>query len=71
MDIERIDWWGNELNKCKENPYHFVTNYLLVNGKKFTTLYTEKEFNEQHKKVIQDHLEQLIKKTNGNTIHPK
>lgn len=30
-----------------------------------------KEKLEEHKKIIQDHLEKLIKETNGNTIHPK
>lgn len=38
---------GDELeyDKCKDSPYYFATKYLVVNGKPFTTRYTEDEFN--------------------------
>lgn len=34
-----------ELEKCKENPYYFATKYLTINGKPYTTVLTEEEFN--------------------------
>lgn len=42
---EHIDW-EEELEKCKESPYYFATNYMTVDGKPFTTHYSEREFNE-------------------------
>lgn len=35
-----------EFNKCTENPYYFATKYLTINGRKFTTMLTESEFND-------------------------
>lgn len=41
---------NTELEKCKNSPYYFVTNYLYIKTaeglKKFTTRLTEKEFND-------------------------
>ena len=37
--------WNEELEKCKKSPYYFATKYLTVNGKPFTTLHSEEEFN--------------------------
>jgi len=37
-----------EFNKCTENPYYFATKYLTINGRKFTTMLTESEFNDIH-----------------------
>lgn len=37
-----------EFNKCKENPYYFATKYLTINGKRFTTSLSEKDFNNIH-----------------------
>lgn len=34
-----------EIEKCRSNPYYFATKYLTVDGKPFTTLMTEREFN--------------------------
>ncbi len=34
-----------EMDKCKNNPYYFFTTYFIVNGKKATTILSEKEFN--------------------------
>jgi len=36
----------SEIDKCKESPYYFYTNYVTVNGKLATTHLTEKEFND-------------------------
>lgn len=44
----------NEIIKCRENPYYFATKYLTVNGKPFTTLLTEQEFNKQVKDYLKD-----------------
>jgi len=35
----------SELEKCKNSPYYFATNYMTCNGKPFTTHLTEEEFN--------------------------
>ena len=35
----------SEIEKCKESPYYFYTNYITVNGKLATTLLSEKDFN--------------------------
>lgn len=40
-----------EIKKCQKSPHYFATNYLVVDGKKFTTLLTEKEFNELYENV--------------------
>ncbi len=42
-ELNRFD----EVQKCKASPYYYATTYLLINGKRFTTLLTEDEFNEQ------------------------
>jgi len=36
---------GEEYYKCLNSPYYYATKYLLVDGKPFTTNYTEEEFN--------------------------
>lgn len=41
-----------ELKKCQESPYYFATNYLVVDGKRFKTLLTEKQFNELAERVV-------------------
>lgn len=43
MDVEKV---AEECKKCAESPYYFMTNYVIVDGKPFTTLLQEKEFNE-------------------------
>lgn len=35
-----------ELQKCIDSPYYYMTTYYTVNGKVFTSIYSEKEFNE-------------------------
>ena len=40
-----------EFEKCKENPYYFMTKYWKVNGKLFTTILSEEEFNNQFKNL--------------------
>ena len=40
-----------EIKKCKESPYYFATNYLVVDGRKFKTVLTEKQFNELFENV--------------------
>lgn len=40
-----------ELQKCKDNPYYFMTTYWKVDGKSFTTHLTEEEFNKQFKQM--------------------
>ena len=32
-----------EIKKCKESPYYFATNYLVIDGRKFKTILTEKQ----------------------------
>lgn len=34
-----------EIARCNRSPYYFATKYLRINGKPFTTLLSEKEFN--------------------------
>ena len=34
-----------EIKKCQESPYYFATNYLIVDGRRFSTTLNEKEFN--------------------------
>jgi meiotically up-regulated gene 157 (Mug157) protein len=36
---------ADEIAKCKDNPYYFATNYMIVSGKPFTTSLTEHQFN--------------------------
>lgn len=43
-----------EVKKCSESPYYFMTNYYLVNGKKFTTILDESSFNAYFKAVTQN-----------------
>jgi hypothetical protein len=38
-------YFKEELEKCKESPYYYFTNYYIINGEKATTRLTEKEFN--------------------------
>jgi len=38
-----------EYNKCRNSPYYFMTKYMTVNGKPFTTELTEEEFNKKVK----------------------
>lgn len=35
------------IEKCKNSPYFFATNYLTINGKPFSTMLSEEEFNKQ------------------------
>lgn len=44
-----IEQNNKEFEKCKTNPYYFATTYLTINGKPFTTILTEEEFNKQFK----------------------
>lgn len=43
-----------ECKKCAESPWYFATKYLTIDGKPFTTLLSEEEFNDvffsRHKK---------------------
>ena len=39
----------SEFKKCKESPYYFFKNYVLVDGKPPTIKETEQEFNEKFK----------------------
>ncbi len=43
--IKDNEYWENEINKCKNSPYYYATKYLTVNGKPFTTMLNETEFN--------------------------
>lgn len=45
-------YWEQELIKCKESPYYYATTYLQINGKPFTTILTEDEFNDFFNKSI-------------------
>lgn len=36
---------NEELDKCKQSPYYFYTNYWTINGQKATTMLSEEEFN--------------------------
>lgn len=45
---------SKEIQKCRDSPYYFATNYLTVKNHKnesvlFTTLLSEEEFNEKFK----------------------
>lgn len=42
----------SDMDKCKNNPYYFFTNYLTVDGKKATTHLSESEFNEMFEKAM-------------------
>ncbi len=52
-DIDYTKWtpeqMQQEVEKCRNSPYYFVTHYWRANGKKFTTPLTEEEFNKQWK----------------------
>lgn len=41
-----------EIRKCKESPYYFAAKYLTLNGRSFTTMLTEKQFNKYYKDMI-------------------
>lgn len=41
----------NELKKCSDSPYYFMTKYYQVNGKLFTTILDEQSFNAYFKAV--------------------
>lgn len=43
--------WLQEYEKCKTNPYYYATKYLTINGKPFTTLLTEEQFNNEFKSL--------------------
>jgi hypothetical protein len=43
--------WEEEIIKCKESPYYYATTYLTINGKPFTTLLNEQEFNKYFNEV--------------------
>lgn len=55
-----------EINKCKSSPYYFATNYLIIAGKKFTTMANEDEFNklfnniEEGKGMVRDLIQTSI-----------
>lgn len=36
-----------EIAKSNQSPYYFATNFLFVNGKPFTTMYTQEEFDKK------------------------
>lgn len=38
--------WRDEIEKCRNNPYYFFTNYCGINGQLATTKLTEQEFND-------------------------
>jgi hypothetical protein len=42
---------NEEFDKCRENPYYFMTKYMTVNGEPFATPMSEKSFNEIFKKL--------------------
>jgi len=42
-----------EFEKCKSNPYYFFTKYCTINGRKATTHFSEKDFNEIVKQIKQ------------------
>jgi hypothetical protein len=44
-------FWPSEMAKCKASPYYFATKYLSVNGKPFSTKYTQSEFNKRFFKL--------------------
>lgn len=43
-----------EIKKCQESPYYFAINYLIVDGRKFSTTLSEKQFNELCDKVTSE-----------------
>ncbi len=45
-------YWVEEMKKCSDSPYYFATKYMNVGGEKFTTKYSEKEFNELFLKTL-------------------
>jgi len=49
MKEEDENYWIQELEKCKNSFYYYLTNYFLVGGKKVKTGYTEKEINELYR----------------------
>lgn len=44
--------YETELEKCINSPYHFVVNYLTINGERFTTNLSEDEFNNKFNQII-------------------
>jgi len=48
----RKDMIEDELEKCVNSPYHFATNYLTVDGEKFSTLLSEEEFNSKFNQIL-------------------
>jgi hypothetical protein len=41
-----------ELERCIKSPYYFATNYLIVNGEKFSTRLSEEEFNTKFNQIL-------------------
>jgi len=44
-------FWPKEIAKCKQSPYYFATKYLTVNGKPFSTKFSQSEFNKRFFKL--------------------
>ncbi len=44
-------FWPLEMAKCKASPYYFATKFLSVNGKPFSTKFTQSEFNKRFFKL--------------------
>ena len=45
VNEDRVDKQIEEIKKCYESPYYFMTKYYTVNGKKFETTLSEEDFN--------------------------
>ena len=46
-----VEYWKNEMEKCKESPYYYYITYCTVGEHKCTTSLTEEEFNKEWKRI--------------------
>ena len=44
-EIENLDFWKEEMQKCIKSPYYFYTTYVIVNNQPATTRLSKEEFN--------------------------
>ena len=45
---------NKEYEKCLKSPFYYVTKYMQVNGKPFTTLCSEEVFNKTFNAIYQN-----------------
>lgn len=48
------NYYENEIKKCTNSPYYYMTRYFTINNNRFTTSMSEEEFNDFFYKQIVD-----------------